>query len=194
MDLQDHDGGARLHAYVRSHQRAIEGQLAEWVRVPGVLGMPEHAKAQVLAHLWGLRARLYQRSLTFDRQSPHALSRLDATSQTLPHSTSPAQAHPVRPAPAVNLKFLVEGEEEGGSANLATLLEEQAERFQSDVVLFSDTLLWRADHPALCMGLRGMLNASLEVLLNGAVTLACFWNELARMHQPKDDGDGHPRQ
>jgi acetylornithine deacetylase/succinyl-diaminopimelate desuccinylase-like protein len=155
------------------------------------------AKGQVLAHLWGIRAHLHQRSLTFDRQNPHALSRLDATNQTLPHSTSPAQAH-ARPAPAVNLKFIVEGEEEGGSPHLAALLEEQAERFQADVVLFSDTLHWHADHPALCVGLRGMLSASLEVFgperdvhsgaVSGNAPNPAF--ELARLLALLHDADG----
>lgn len=34
-------------------------------------------------------------------------------------------------------------------------------------------------------------SVSLDVLINGAVTLASFWDELARMQRTKDDGDGH---
>ena len=30
-------------------------------------------------------------------------------------------------------------------------------------VIFSDTLLWRADHPPVCTSIRGMLGARLEV-------------------------------
>ncbi|MGX5358115.1 M20/M25/M40 family metallo-hydrolase [Kocuria sp. KH4] len=68
-----------------------------------------------------------------------------------------------RTAPAVNVKFLVEGEEEAGSPGLAELLDEHARELAADVVIFSDTLLWRADHPGLCTGVRGMLGARLEV-------------------------------
>ena len=68
-----------------------------------------------------------------------------------------------RRAPAVNLKFLVEGEEEAGSPGLAQLIQEHPEELAADVVIFSDTLLWRADHPGLCTGVRGMLGAHLEV-------------------------------
>ncbi len=118
------------------------------------------AKGQVLAHLEGIRAHLHQRSLTYGAQNPNARSLVAAETETPAHPTSLQQAGP---APAVNLKFLIEGEEEGGSPNLAKLLEEQAEQFQADVVLFSDTLLWREDHPAMCVGLRGMLSAQLEV-------------------------------
>jgi acetylornithine deacetylase/succinyl-diaminopimelate desuccinylase-like protein len=68
-----------------------------------------------------------------------------------------------RNAPAVNLKFLVEGEEEAGSPGLRDLLETHRSRLNADLVIFSDTLLWRADHPALCTSIRGMLGVSIEV-------------------------------
>jgi acetylornithine deacetylase/succinyl-diaminopimelate desuccinylase-like protein len=67
-----------------------------------------------------------------------------------------------REAPAVNLKVLVEGEEEVGSPGLAALLDEH--RVKADLVLYSDTLLWHAEHPALCLSLRGAINAQLRVL------------------------------
>jgi acetylornithine deacetylase/succinyl-diaminopimelate desuccinylase-like protein len=68
-----------------------------------------------------------------------------------------------RPAPAVNLKVLVEGEEEAGSTHLAGLIEENRERLDVDLVVFSDTLTWRADHPAVCTSVRGMVMAEIEV-------------------------------
>jgi acetylornithine deacetylase/succinyl-diaminopimelate desuccinylase-like protein len=68
-----------------------------------------------------------------------------------------------RQAPAVNLKLLVEGEEETGSAHLKEMLESNRERLAADLIVFSDTLLWRADHPAVCMGLRGTMLAHLEI-------------------------------
>jgi acetylornithine deacetylase/succinyl-diaminopimelate desuccinylase-like protein len=69
-----------------------------------------------------------------------------------------------REAPAVNLKLLVEGEEETGSAHLEQLLHEHRDQLDADLIVFSDTLTWRADHPAVCMSLRGMINAHLEVM------------------------------
>jgi acetylornithine deacetylase/succinyl-diaminopimelate desuccinylase-like protein len=68
-----------------------------------------------------------------------------------------------RATPAVNLKFLVEGEEESGSAHLQRLLEDNRDRLAADLVIFSDTMLWRADHPAVCTSMRGAINAHLEV-------------------------------
>ncbi|WP_159795501.1 M20/M25/M40 family metallo-hydrolase [Puerhibacterium puerhi] len=68
-----------------------------------------------------------------------------------------------RTGPAVNLKLVVEGEEEAGSPGLARLLDEHREKLAADLVVFSDTLLWRTDHPAACTSVRGMLGARLEV-------------------------------
>ncbi|MGK5741265.1 M20/M25/M40 family metallo-hydrolase [Micromonospora sp. URMC 103] len=89
----------------------------------------------------------------------------DAKGQVLSHVWG-LRAHLAtsgRDVPAVNLKLLVEGEEEVGSPHLADLLEEHRERVGADVVVFSDTLLWRADHPAICTSLRGMISAQLTV-------------------------------
>lgn len=69
-----------------------------------------------------------------------------------------------RSAPAVNLKIIVEGEEEAGSPGLAALIEEHRERLDADAVIFSDTLLWKAGHPAVCTSIRGMVPVHLEVL------------------------------
>ncbi|GIF14991.1 acetylornithine deacetylase/succinyl-diaminopimelate desuccinylase-like protein [Actinoplanes teichomyceticus] len=66
-------------------------------------------------------------------------------------------------APAVNIKLLVEGEEETGSAQLADLIEQHRDRLGADLVIFSDTLLWHAEHPAVCTSMRGMISAQLQV-------------------------------
>ncbi|GAA1520797.1 M20/M25/M40 family metallo-hydrolase [Kribbella lupini] len=89
----------------------------------------------------------------------------DAKGQVLAHLWG-LRAHLAatgREAPAVNLKFLVEGEEETGSPHLERTLEAQRERLAAELVIFSDTMLWRADHPAVCTSTRGTINARLEV-------------------------------
>lgn len=65
----------------------------------------------------------------------------------------------------VNLKFLVEGEEEIGSRHLPALLREQKELLQADVVVISDTAFFAADVPAVTTGLRGLV--ALELTLRG---------------------------
>lgn len=69
-----------------------------------------------------------------------------------------------RAAPAVNLKLLVEGEEEVGSPSLSSMIDAHRDRLDADVVVYSDTLLWHAEHPAVCTSIRGTLTARLEVL------------------------------
>jgi acetylornithine deacetylase/succinyl-diaminopimelate desuccinylase-like protein len=66
-------------------------------------------------------------------------------------------------APPVTLKLLIEGEEESGSPNFGALLREQAGRFACDVVVVSDTTMWAADVPSMCIGMRGVIDAQIDV-------------------------------
>jgi acetylornithine deacetylase/succinyl-diaminopimelate desuccinylase-like protein len=89
----------------------------------------------------------------------------DAKGQVLAHVWG-LRAHLAttgRAAPAVNLKLLIEGEEEIGSPHLLQLLMDNQSRLAADLVVFSDTMLWHADHPAVCTSMRGTINAHLEV-------------------------------
>jgi acetylornithine deacetylase/succinyl-diaminopimelate desuccinylase-like protein len=89
----------------------------------------------------------------------------DAKGQVLVHLWS-IRAHLAasgRSAPAVNLKLLIEGEEETGSPHLLQLMKDNQDRLAADLVVFSDTMLWHADHPAVCTSMRGTINAHLEV-------------------------------
>ena len=57
----------------------------------------------------------------------------------------------------VNLKFLVEGEEEVGSPHFERLLRNERERLRCDAVVVSDTTMWAPDVPSVCMGMRGLV-------------------------------------
>lgn len=65
----------------------------------------------------------------------------------------------------VNVKFLVEGEEEVGSRHLDAYVERNRDRLAADVVVVSDTPMFAAGRPAVCYGLRGI--ASMEVRVQG---------------------------
>lgn len=56
----------------------------------------------------------------------------------------------------INLKFIVEGEEEVGSEHLAELIRERREQLRADVVVISDTSMFARGQPAICYGLRGI--------------------------------------
>lgn len=65
----------------------------------------------------------------------------------------------------VNLKFLIEGEEEIGSPNLGPFIEEHLEELACDLVVISDTSMFAPGTPSICYGLRGL--AYLEVTVQG---------------------------
>lgn len=62
-----------------------------------------------------------------------------------------------------NIKFMIEGEEEVGSANLGIFVEANKERLKSDVVLISDTSMISMENPSLETGLRGLSYLEVEV-------------------------------
>ncbi|QFR95614.1 dipeptidase [Streptomyces tsukubensis] len=68
-----------------------------------------------------------------------------------------------RTTPAVHLKLLIEGEEESGSPNFRTLVEERAERLAADAVIVSDTGMWSETTPTVCTGMRGLAECEIEL-------------------------------
>lgn len=76
-----------------------------------------------------------------------------------------AEAYLQAGAPPVNLKFILEGEEESGSAHLRPFIERHRELLAADIVLISDTALFDEGVPSITYGLRGL--AYCEVTLTG---------------------------
>jgi acetylornithine deacetylase/succinyl-diaminopimelate desuccinylase-like protein len=64
---------------------------------------------------------------------------------------------------ACNVKFIIEGEEEVGSTNLGTFLEQNKERLKADIVLVSDTSMISMEHPSIETGLRGLAYMEVEI-------------------------------
>ncbi|WP_411767284.1 dipeptidase [Winogradskyella sp. A3E31] len=62
-----------------------------------------------------------------------------------------------------NVKFMIEGEEEVGSANLATYVAANREKLENDVILISDTGMIANDVPSITTGLRGLSYVEVEV-------------------------------
>jgi acetylornithine deacetylase/succinyl-diaminopimelate desuccinylase-like protein len=170
---------------------------AEWCAAPGaatVLVYSHHDVRTVKQDLWEQCApfdpvlregRLYGRGTS------------DAKGQVLAHlwglRAYLASGHD---APPINIKFLIEGEEEVGSPHLSEVLDEHADRVAADFVIVSDTMTWSADQPAVCVSNRGLVEAQLEVTgplndvhagavagaaPNPAVELAAV---LAQLHHP----------
>jgi acetylornithine deacetylase/succinyl-diaminopimelate desuccinylase-like protein len=63
----------------------------------------------------------------------------------------------------LNLKVVIEGEEEVGSESLEPFLHERKRALDADVIVVSDTAMLSPDQPALTYGLRGIVYAQIEV-------------------------------
>ncbi|MBT2391398.1 dipeptidase [Streptomyces sp. ISL-1] len=68
-----------------------------------------------------------------------------------------------RTTPAVNLKLLIEGEEESGSPNFRVLVEANSARLAADTVIVSDTGMWSETTPTVCTGMRGLADCEIEL-------------------------------
>jgi acetylornithine deacetylase/succinyl-diaminopimelate desuccinylase-like protein len=64
----------------------------------------------------------------------------------------------------VNVRFIIEGEEEVGGEAIAKFVREHQERLKADVALISDTELFAPALPTLCVGLRGMVYTEVEAV------------------------------
>lgn len=62
-----------------------------------------------------------------------------------------------------NVRFMIEGEEEVGSANLGWFVEHNKERLKGDMILISDTSIIANDIPSITVGLRGLCYMEVEV-------------------------------
>jgi acetylornithine deacetylase/succinyl-diaminopimelate desuccinylase-like protein len=62
----------------------------------------------------------------------------------------------------VNVRVIVEGEEEVGGEGIASFVREHGDQLAADVALVSDTEMFAPDLPTLCVGLRGMIYTEIE--------------------------------
>jgi len=62
-----------------------------------------------------------------------------------------------------NFKFIIEGEEEIGSPNLAKFVKEHKPLLKADVILISDTSMLSMDTPSIDVGVRGLSYIEVEV-------------------------------
>ena len=98
-----------------------------------------------------------------------------------------------------NVKFMIEGEEEVGSENLANFVKENRERLKGDIILISDTAMISLEHPSITTGLRGLSYMEVEVtgpnrdlhsgVYGGAVANPI--NVLSKMIASLHDENGH---
>ena len=92
---------------------------------------------------------------------PAALPTIKASS--IMHIKSVEAYFKTRGSLPLNVKFLIEGEEEIGSENLEKFINDNTELLKCDSVLISDTELYEPGVPTLTYGLRGLAYMEVEV-------------------------------
>jgi acetylornithine deacetylase/succinyl-diaminopimelate desuccinylase-like protein len=137
---------------------------AQWCAAPGaatVLVYSHHDVRTVKQDLWEQCApfdpvvhegRLYGRGTS------------DAKGQVLAHLWGlRAYLAAGHESPPINIKFLIDGEEEVGSPHLREMLDKHGGSLAADFVIVTDTMTWSANEPAVCVSNRGLVEAQLEV-------------------------------
>src|SRR5580658_7408514 len=64
----------------------------------------------------------------------------------------------------LNVKFIIEGEEEVGGESIAEYVRKQKSKLKADFALVCDTELFAPDLPTLCVGLRGLVYTEIEAV------------------------------
>jgi acetylornithine deacetylase/succinyl-diaminopimelate desuccinylase-like protein len=99
----------------------------------------------------------------------------------------------------VNMKFIIEGEEEVGSAHLDEFVRSHRDELRADVVVISDSPMFARGVPSICYGLRGLVYFQIDLRgsstdlhsgsFGGAVANPAF--VLAQMIAQMKDRGGH---
>lgn len=63
----------------------------------------------------------------------------------------------------VNVRYVFEGEEESGSVHFDAWLQDNLHRLTADLAVISDTGFFEGNLPAICIGLRGLMYAQIDV-------------------------------
>src|ERR1051326_2538861 len=63
----------------------------------------------------------------------------------------------------VNVKFLIEGEEETGGEHIEAYVSSKPARLKADAAVICDTEMFAPELPTLCVGLRGIVYGELDV-------------------------------
>jgi acetylornithine deacetylase/succinyl-diaminopimelate desuccinylase-like protein len=63
----------------------------------------------------------------------------------------------------VNMRIILEGEEEVGSANLDNFIKDHKDELSADVVVISDSPMFDRGIPSICYGLRGLVYFQIDV-------------------------------
>jgi acetylornithine deacetylase/succinyl-diaminopimelate desuccinylase-like protein len=129
----------------------------------------------------------------------YARGSADDKGQMFSHIKALEAVRAVYGKPPVNIKVLIEGEEEVGGVSIAEYVPKHQEKLKADVALVSDTEMYEAGLPTLNIGLRGLVYLEIEArgamrdlhsgLYGGAAPNAVFG--LVELLSKAKDANGH---
>jgi len=64
----------------------------------------------------------------------------------------------------VNVKLLIEGEEESGGENIVEFVNQNADRLKADIIVVSDSSMFDKNQPAVTFGLRGVAFVEVKII------------------------------
>src|SRR6266496_233203 len=148
----------QLEAYITENEGRFLEDLKGWLRIPSISTLPEHA-----ADIW--RAAQY----AVDQLTVIGFERarlIETSGHPLVYGEwlkAPESLMTVNGTLPVNVRVLIEGEEEAGGESIEHYVKTHPERLGCDVVLICDTGMPAKDLPALIYGLRGIIYTEVEV-------------------------------
>ena len=87
----------------------------------------------------------------------------DDKGQLLTHLKAIEAYHATGAELPINVKLLIEGDEESGAEHLAKFVEENAELLKADIIVVSDGSQFDKDRPAVTYGLRGVVSTEIKI-------------------------------
>jgi len=154
-------------AYVDANRARFVDDLVEWVRIPSISSDPAHAPdmAKNAEHLAATLRDLGAARVEVWPTAGHPAVFAEWLGAPGKPTLLVYGHHRTVGHLPINLRMIVEGEEEVGSANLDLLLRDHAADLAADFVCVSDTAMFGRGIPSLCVGLRGL--AYIEVFVDG---------------------------
>jgi len=157
-----------LQAAGLANAQLIEGEgnplvYAEWLGAPGkpTLLIYGHYDVQPVDPLEEWKSPPFEPEIRGD--DIFARGACDDKGQTYIHIKAVEGLLKTRGRLPVNVKFLIEGEEEVGGEHISRYVASKPERLRADAALISDTEMFAPGLPTLCVGLRGIVYLEVEV-------------------------------
>jgi acetylornithine deacetylase/succinyl-diaminopimelate desuccinylase-like protein len=155
-------GAGRVEVWPTAGHPAV---FAEWMRAPGkpTLLVYGHHDVQPVDPLGEWKSPPFEPTVREGRLWGRGV--VDDKGQVYIHAKAIESFVVAAGGLPINLKMIVEGEEEIGSVNLDALMRDHATDLAADFVCVSDTAMFGRGIPSLCIGLRGL--AYVEIRVDG---------------------------